>query len=225
MNNLVVAALFLVVTHLGIPSTRLREQLVASIGEGAYRALYSAVALVGMVWLVMAWLAAPFVPVWDVGPGLRHLPLLVMPVALLLAVCALTQPNPTAVGQETDADTAEPAHGIIRVTRHPLMWAIGLWAIAHMLANGDQAALIFFGSMLALALGGALAIDARRSRTNPPGWGIFLQRTSVLPFAAILEGRQRLAPSEIGLARVAMALGIYVLLIWLHPLLFGVSVL
>jgi uncharacterized membrane protein len=66
-------------------------------------------------------------------------------------------------------------------------------------------------------------IDARRTRENAPGWGVFLQATSNLPFAAILQRRQRLAPGEIGLWRVAAALGLYVLFLWLHPWLFGVS--
>jgi uncharacterized membrane protein len=44
-----------------------------------------------------------------------------------------------------------------------------------------------------------------------------------VPFAAILQRRQRFVPREIGLSRVALALGLYVLLLWAHPHLFGVS--
>ena len=44
-----------------------------------------------------------------------------------------------------------------------------------------------------------------------------------MPFAAIIDGRQKLILSEIGLWRVALALALYVLFVWLHPLLFGVS--
>ena len=73
------------------------------------------------------------------------------------------------------------------------------------------------------ALAGTLLIDARRTRESAPGWGVFLQATSNLPFAAILQRRQRLAVGEIGLWRVALALGLYVVLLWLHPRLFGVS--
>lgn len=224
MSNLLIAALFLVGTHLGIASTQLRPQLVASIGERPYRLLYSLIALVAIAWLVHAWKAAPLVPLWTPGPGLRHLPLLVMPLACLLLVCALSQRNPTALGQGPDPDSAEPARGIVRVTRHPMMWAVALWAIVHVLANGDLASLLFFGAFAVLALAGTVLIDARRTLERPPGWGVFLQRTSNLPLQAILERRQRLVPGEIGLARLAAALALYVVLIWLHPWLFGVGV-
>ena len=57
MLNLTTAALFLIGTHFGIASTSLRAELVARIGEGAYRAVYSLLALVALVWLVTAWRA------------------------------------------------------------------------------------------------------------------------------------------------------------------------
>lgn len=224
MRNLVIAALFLIGTHLGIASTQLRSQLVATIGEGTYRLLYSLIALVAIAWLVHAWSTAPVRFLWIPGSGLRHLPLLVMPLACLLLVCALSQRNPTALGQAPDPDTAEPARGIVRVTRHPMLWAVTLWAIVHVLANGDLASLIFFGAFGVLALAGTVLIDARRTEERPPGWGVFLQRTSNVPFLAILERRQRFVASEIGLARLAAALALYVALIWLHPALFGVAV-
>jgi len=102
------------------------------------------------------------------------------------------------------------------------MWAIGLWGIAHVLANGDLAGLLAFGSLAFLALAGTLAIDARRSRVNPPGWGVFVQCTSNLPFKAVLDRRQRLVPGEIGRTRIAIALLIYVGTVWLHPWFIGV---
>ena len=91
------------------------------------------------------------------------------------------------------------------------------------MANGDEASLIFFGSLAVLALAGTFLIDARRTRENAPGWGVFLQATSNLPFAAILERRQKLRLGEIGLWRAALALAVYVVLFWLHPWLFGVG--
>ena len=100
------------------------------------------------------------------------------------------------VGQQPDPDAASPATGIIRVTRHPFMWGVALWALLHLAANGDEASVIFFGSIAVLALVGTVLIDARRTRENAPGWGVFLQATSNLPFAAILERRQQLRPAR-----------------------------
>jgi uncharacterized membrane protein len=223
MFNLTVAAVFLIGTHFGIASTPLRGELIGRVGENGYRALYSLLALVALVWLATAWRAAPHVPLWDAGAGLRHLAVTLMPLAFLLVVCAVTSPNPTVVGQKPDPDAGSPAVGIIRVTRHPFMWGVALWALLHLLANGDEASVVFFGAFVVLALAGTALIDARRTRENAPGWGVFLQATSNLPFAAILQRRQRLAIGEIGLWRVALALGLYVVLLWLHPRLFGVS--
>jgi uncharacterized membrane protein len=169
----------------------------------------------------MAFRSAPFDPLWVAGPLARHVPLVLMPFALLLIVGGVSTPNPTAVGQGPDADAPEPAHGILRVTRHPLMWGIAIWAIAHILANGDLASLVFFGAFAALALGGTLLIDAKRTRLNERGWGVFLQRTSNLPLGAVLQGRQKLVLREITGRQWLVTAALYLLLILVHPLLFG----
>ena len=223
MLNLAVAALFLLGMHFGIASTSLRRQLIGLIGEGPYRALFSLLALAALAWLVFAWAAAPFVPLWEAGIGLRHLVATLMPLPFLLVTCAVTAPNPTMTGQRPDPDAGAPATGIVRVTRHPLMWGVGLWALLHLAANGDQASLLFFGALALLALVGTVLIDQRRTRENAPGWGVFLQATSSLPFVAIIERRQKLVPGEIGLWRIALALALYVAVFWLHPMLFGVA--
>ena len=223
MLNLAVAALFLLGTHFGIASTSLRRQLIGLIGEGPYRALFSLLALAALAWLVFAWAAAPFVPLWEAGIGLRHLVATLMPLPFLLVTCAVTAPNPTMTGQRPDPDAGAPATGIVRVTRHPLMWGVGLWALLHLAANGDQASRLVFGALALLALVGTVLIDQRRTRENAPGWGVFLQATSSLPFVAIIERRQKLVPGEIGLWRIALALALYVAVFWLHPMLFGVA--
>ncbi len=222
MTDLFVAALFFVGTHIGIGTTPLRAEVIARIGEGWYRLLFSLVSVAAIIWLVMAYRAAPLIPLWYGGGFFNVLALLVMPFASLLLVAALIQPNPTAIGQQPDPDAPEPARGMLRITRHPMMWGVGLWAVTHMLANGDLASVVFFGAFAVLAFGGAAALDHRLTRQNRPGWGIFVQRTSFVPFAAILEGRQQFVPSEIGWKAVALAAALYVFLLVAHPWLFGV---
>jgi uncharacterized membrane protein len=114
---------------------------------------------------------------------------------------------------------------MLRVTRHPVMWGIFLWAVVHLLANGDMASVLFFGTFATLAMVGTHVIDLKRTRRNEPGWGVFMQATSNVPFLAIAERRQRFRPREIGLTRVAAALALYVLLIVIHPWLFGAYIL
>ncbi len=223
MTNLMIASIFFLGTHLGISSTVMRAELVQSLGEKLYRVVYSIVALVGLIWMVLAYNGATYIFLWPRAGVLDGLTFLLMLVACLLFVCAVTSSNPTAMGQQLDADSHTPAIGIIRVTRHPMLWAFALWAIAHILSNGDLASLIFFGAIAALSLGGMISIDQRKSRENPPGWGIFMQCTSIVPFWAIIEKRQSLSWSEIGWKRIAYSLAFFVILLLIHPWLFGTA--
>jgi uncharacterized membrane protein len=115
----------------------------------------------------------------------------------------------------------EPARGIIRVTRHPLMWGITLWGAAHLLARGDLASLVFFGGFVALAGIGTLLIDARKRASLGDDWKRFAAVTSNVPFGAIVGGRNRFVPGEIGWKRIGVGLALYALLLFAHPYLFG----
>jgi uncharacterized membrane protein len=223
MTDLVTAALFFVGTHIGIGATSLRTELIERVGERVYRLLFSLVSVVALVWLIVAYRAAPTIPLWWDDAWLGALAVIVMPFATLLLVTAIVQPNPTAIGQAPDPDAPEPARGMLRITRHPMMWGIGLWATTHALANPDLASVVFFGAFAALAFGGALALDHRLTRENRAGWGVFVQRTSFVPFVAILEGRQQLIWTEIGWPRLSVAVVLYLALLIAHPWLFGVS--
>lgn len=154
---------------------------------------------------------------------LAWLPLLIMPPALLLLIGGLTTPNPTIAGKALVENKIAPPIGVLRITRHPTMWAFGLWALSHLAANGDLASVLFFGVIAALALIGTKLIDARYKNRLSAIWSTFSERTSNLPFAAIIAGRQTLDVGEIGWWRIALALGLYVALLLLHPQLFGVS--
>jgi uncharacterized membrane protein len=170
-----------------------------------------------MVW---TYLRAPFIGLWHV-PLLRYAPLALMPFALLLIAAGLTTRNPTAVGQERWLQGNEPARGILRVTRHPVMWGIALWAAAHLLARGDAASVVFFGAFLVLALTGTALIDRRKRAAAGTDWQRFAAVTSNLPFGAIAGGRNRVHAGEIGWFSLLLALAAYAVLVWLHPALFG----
>jgi uncharacterized membrane protein len=221
MGQLAAAAVFLLASHFGVSSTGLRDALVRRLGEGPYRGLYSLVALAAVVWLVVAYRRAPYVELWPMAPWTRWVPLVVMPVAAFLVIAGLTQRNPTAVGQDEALETEEPARGALRITRHPFLWGAGLWALSHMMPNGDLASLLFFGAFAVLALVGTALIDAKQARRHGERWRRFAASTSNVPFAAIAAGRQRLVPGEIGWARLLGALALFAVLLWAHPYLFG----
>ena len=215
MSSLVLATAAFLASHF-VASTPLRAALVRAIGEGPYRGLYSLVALATLGWMIWAYPNAPREPLW---PGLRLLPALLMPLAFILVVAGYWR-NPTMVGADRLLKSDDPARGMIRITRHPLMWGLILWSGAHLLANGDLASVVFFGAFLLLALGGSLSIDHRKARSNPD-WPRFAAVTSHVPFVAIAQGRNRLDWREIGWLRPAIGLALYALFFALHPWLFG----
>lgn len=125
------------------------------------------------------------------------------------------------VRQELALKSEEPARGILRVTRHPMMWAFALGAAVHLLARGDAASLIFFGSFFVLALSGTALIDARKADTLGEDWTRFAAVTSNIPFWAIVEGRNRFRLDEIGWTKILTGLVLYAAFFALHPFLFG----
>jgi uncharacterized membrane protein len=158
---------------------------------------------------------------WEPVGGMRWFPIVLMLPACLLLVAGLSQRNPTAVGQDVDA--AAPATGVVRITRHPVMWAFGLWAISHLAANGTTRALLLFGGLGALALLGTRRIDAKRAARDPEGFARLAAATSNAPFGAILDGRVSLgqALAEIGAPRLAGGVALYAAFWLLHPWVVG----
>ena len=221
MLSLVLAAIFFAGIHLGIAGTTLRDRAVAALGEVPYRAVFSIASLAGIVWLVMAYKHAPNVVTWGHPEWWKPIPIILMLPAFLLAVIGLTTPNPTIVGEEGRVE--RPPVGIVRVTRHPFLIGVGLWAVIHLIANGDVASFIFFGALAVTALAGTVSIDDKRRRRLGPAWQSFAAQTSVLPFAAIAAGRIRFKPAEIATWQWAAAIIAYALLLGGHSHIFGVS--
>ena len=217
--HLSLATAMFVATHF-VPSTPLRAVLVGRIGERAYLGLYVVVALATLVWMVNAYNRAPIDPLW---PGLRVLPAVVMPFALILVACGVLSRNPTAVGQEKALKSEEAARGILRVTRHPVQWGILLWALAHLLARGDLKSAIFFGGFLLLSALGTLLIDARKARALGEDWKRYAVATSNVPLVAIAQGRNTFRAGEIGLVKPVIGLILYGGFLLYHAWLFGVA--
>jgi uncharacterized membrane protein len=207
---LVLATAVFLATHF-ITSTPLRPALVSAMGEWPYRGAYSTIALITLVWMAWAYAGAPREQLWT---GSREIPYVLMPLAFVLIACGYWR-NPTMVGADKLLKSEDPARGIIRITRHPIMWGLMLWAAAHIVARGDLKSLVFFGGFLLLALVGTLSMDARK-RANPD-WGRFAAVTSHVPFVAIAQGRNRLDLHEIGWLRPAIGLAVFFAVLAFHP--------
>jgi uncharacterized membrane protein len=104
-----------------------------------------------------------------------------------------------------------------------MLWSFALWAAVHIIGNGDTAALVFFGAFLVTALAGMPSIDAKLARRDPRTWQTLSAQTSVVPFAAILGGRNQFVPREIAWWVPVVAAVVWVVVLHLHARLFGVS--
>lgn len=225
MGNLILAGAAFLVTHLGISSTPLRGALVRRLGEYGYLALYSLISFATIGWLIVAFNHSPHTRfLWPPAPALHTLAIAVMPVAFVFAIGAFLGKNPSIVGQEKTLQSVGAGTGLIRVTRHPFQWAVVIWALLHILANGDLAALVFFGSLGLVSLLGTTLIDRKKAASLGEDWQRFAGSSSNLPFMAILGGRNRLALGELWLP-VVLGLALYALVLWQHKWVSGVSLL
>lgn len=143
--------IFLGVHSLRIAAPDWRGRMMVRLGEGAWKGLYSVVALIGLILIVWGYGLARQSPVilWEPPVWARHLSLLLMlPVFVLLAAAYLP--------------------GRIKATmKHPMLVAVKLWAVAHLLANGTLADLVLFGSVLAWAVVDRISVKRREGGPAP----------------------------------------------------------
>jgi uncharacterized membrane protein len=211
-------------SHLVPARPAVRRVLLERFGAGAYGALYSLVSLAVLAWLIEAARNAPHVQLWDFELWQLWAPNLVMPFVCLLVAFGLFAPNPFSIAGRGAAgfDPARP--GIAGVTRHPLLFAIVLWAVAHMVPNGDLAHVILFGSFALFGVAGMAMLDGRRQREwGQAAWAERAAKTSLFPFSAAMAGRVRFGELQVDPLRVVAGLGLYLALLGAHPFLIGVS--
>ena len=146
MTLLVAGLALFIVLHL-VPSVPpLRAALVAAMGEMPYRGAFSLVALASLVMVVWGFPDAPFEPVYTAPSWGRHVAMGVVPVALVLFAAA------------------NMATHIRAALRHPMLVGLLLWALAHLVANGDLRSVTLFGSFAGFAVVAAVSAVARGKR-------------------------------------------------------------
>lgn len=168
-------------THF-LMSHPLRAGMVKALGEKGFLGVYSLVSLAFLVWVVLAFRAAePFPLLWN-GPNT-----VIWIVASLLTILALVlllgslKGNP-ALPETTDSAVASAeATGVFKVTRHPMMWGFGLWALSHILVWPSPRTLITAGAMGVLALVGAHLQDRKKERLLGGAWQGWEAKTNFWP--------------------------------------------
>lgn len=143
--------IFLGIHSLSIVNEPLRNRLAKSMGEGGFKGLYSLIAIVGLVLIVWGYGAARLEPTLLYSPPgwLRHLAmLLLVPVFPLLFAAYF------------------PGR-ISRTLKHPMLVAVKLWAVAHLLANGMAHDVLLFGGFLVWAVVDRISLKRRTPRDIP----------------------------------------------------------
>lgn len=153
---LVIGLLIFFGIHLVPTQVGLRRGLVQRFGEGAYKGLFALVSVIGLALIIMGYAKLQGGPVgknpeiWSPPFWLRHVSLLLMIPAIILLVAAYVPSR------------------IRTIAKHPMLVAIKLWALAHLLANGDLASIVLFGSFLAYGVFDRISVK-RREALGPLG--------------------------------------------------------
>ncbi|MEH6403027.1 MAG: NnrU family protein [Sneathiella sp.] len=220
--ELFIATILFVGIHT-IPSSFMKGAIVGKIGEKAYTGVFSLLSLGFLIWMIMAFIAAPYGDViWEVGNWGRYLAIVAMLIASILFLGPFTGASATGVGGEKSVAKEGARSGINALTRHPLMWAFVLWAGVHLINNGDLKSIIFFAGFGSLALAGTYLIDAKRKRDVGDGWEKYVAHTSNIPFLALLQGRAKLSIKSIWW-KALIGFVLFMAFFHLHTKVIGVS--
>lgn len=153
MLLLVLGLLVLVTIHLVPTFSSVRESLLNRLGDAVYKAIFAAIALLGLILIIVGKSRAEFVSLWQPPVWGRHVAPVLMLIAFILLPAAYLPSN------------------VKRFTRHPMLWGITFWSIGHLLANGDLASLLLFGGLGVFALFAMWSANLRgatRSTTKYP---------------------------------------------------------
>jgi uncharacterized membrane protein len=130
-----------------------RAELIERLGKGPYMGLYSLVAVIGFVLIIVGfgqYRATGWIDVWNPPTWTRHLAALLVWPAFIFVTAAYIRGD------------------IARVLRHPMLVGVKLWAVAHLIANGDLGSIILFGSVLAWAVYDRISLKHRTDPGAPP---------------------------------------------------------
>lgn len=216
---LILMSILFAVTHIGMSHDPYRSRLLEKIGPKGFQVVYSVVSLVTFGAAVSLFShhrkAGPVL--WTMPGFLYPLVFLLMLLAFLLLVLSMRDRSPAMMlGGKMEPE------GVLKITRHPMNMAIASFGLAHTIANGNLGDIAFFGSLFAVGLFGSYHQDRRKVREMGDAYVTFRNQTGVLPFAAIVKGKQKLEASDLRLPFVIFALLAFVAALVVHEDLFGI---
>ncbi len=153
LTILVLGLAVFLVPHVFTAFRDARQQVVDRVGEGAYKAVYSLVSLIGLVLIghgYALYRASGRIGVWYPPVWTRHLTVLLMWPA---AICIVAAYSP----------------GRIKIAlKHPFLVGVKLWALAHLISNGDLGSILLFGAVLGYAVFDRISLKRRTDPGAPP---------------------------------------------------------
>ena len=221
--SLLLAAMFIFVASHELLSHPLRRPLVNAIGVRPFMAFYSLVAFATGALAIWGFARAPVEVLWTAPAIVLQLAAPLMVVASILFVGSLLDANPALPGAEGRLTSAPVPRGVLRVTRHPMMWGFALWAIVHIIVAGTSRSVVFASGILVLALFGAAMQDRKKQALLGEGWTAWRAQTAFIPFAAQLDGRQPASSIWPGWRVATCGCLFFLGAMWVHPI-FGAPV-
>jgi len=214
MTSLVLAIAAFLLSHV-IPAYKpLRNALARLLGEKVFLAAYGSLSTVLLIWLFWAFFEAPYVELWGLVDWTRWVPVVIMPIASILAVAGLLSPNPLSISF-IPADRYDPDNpGIVALTRHPAIWGLFLWAVSHIPPNGDLAAVLMFALLALLSAYGPISLNMKkRHRLGEAEWTRLTDKAKAAPGSL----------SGIGWGRIALGVAVYLVILFGHEWVIGVA--
>ncbi len=177
--GLIAANVAFVGTHFAM-SHPLRSSLVKALGAGGFQAAYIVVSFATLGWVYFAFKAAPPADLPGSGEiGWIIATLITLPAMILLAGSLIG--NPALPTPMAEAQARAAPRGVFLVTRHPMMWGIGLWALSHIILFWSARTLVTALAMGVLALVGAKLQDAKKELLMGEAWAQWESKTSYWP--------------------------------------------
>lgn len=207
--TVVLAWLVFAGTHIGMASSRVRAPLAARLGAIGFTAVFSLVASVSFALLCYVYSVTS-----NQGPAGLALgasawllwPLTAVNLLGVVCVFGALLDYPTSAYALSSAGQKPQPRGFERITRHGFAVGLSLVGIAHALLAARLTGTVFFAALAVFGIVGSLHQDAKLRARNPALHGPYMEKSSLLPFVAILAGRNRLVLSE--LRPLAVALGL-----------------
>jgi uncharacterized membrane protein len=126
-----------------------KASLQSHFGEMRFKGIYSLVAVSGFLLILLGMSRAEYHPVFTPPAWAPLIAYLAMPISFCLLVAAFVPNN------------------FRRVIRHPMLSGVIVWAVVHLLANGDLASILLFGLFGLYAVIDIVAVNLRSPATVP----------------------------------------------------------